>query len=107
MTIYHGLWSALFLSNANTLTRCTRFELASAPCPTSSGLRLPLALCQAGVCAVQREKDSMYGLTLIWALAAVYGQQEAPIIRISTLVRRTCHEGTAVDAAVSVCDMQS
>ena len=30
----------------------------------------------------------MYGLTLIWALAAVYGQQEAPIIRISTLVRR-------------------
>jgi len=43
---------------------------------------------RVGVCAVQREKDSMYGLTLIWALAAVYGQQEAPIIRISTLVRR-------------------
>ena len=36
---------------------------------------------------MQREKDSMYGLTLVWALAAVYGQQEAPIIRISTLVR--------------------
>ncbi len=35
---------------------------------------------------MQREKDSMYGLTLVWALAAVYGQQEAPIIRISTLV---------------------
>ncbi len=34
----------------------------------------------------------MYGLTLIWALAAVYGQQEAPIIRISTLVRRQPQE---------------
>ena len=34
----------------------------------------------------------MYGLTLIWALAAVYGQQEAPIIRISTLVRRQPRE---------------
>lgn len=35
---------------------------------------------------VQWEKDSMYGLTLVWALTAVYGEQSARLITISALV---------------------
>ena len=39
----------------------------------------------AGVLAVQWEKDSMYGLTLVWALTAVYGEQSAPLVAFSAL----------------------
>ena len=35
---------------------------------------------------VQWEKDSMYGLTLVWALTAVYGEQSAPLVAVSALV---------------------
>ena len=35
---------------------------------------------------VQWEKDSMYGLTLVWALTAVYGEQSAPLIAFSALI---------------------
>lgn len=40
----------------------------------------------AGVLVVQWEKDSMYGLTLVWALTAVYGEQSAPLVTVSALI---------------------
>lgn len=38
-----------------------------------------------GAVAVLREKDSVYGLVLIWSLAAVYGGQDAALVRVATL----------------------
>ena len=35
---------------------------------------------------MQRERDTAYGLTLVWALVAVYGQQPSRAVRIAALV---------------------
>ena len=35
---------------------------------------------------MQRERDTAYGLTLVWALVAVYGQQQSRAVRIAALV---------------------
>ena len=35
---------------------------------------------------MQMERDTAYGLTLIWALVAVYGAQLSPAVRITALV---------------------
>ena len=39
----------------------------------------------AGVLVVQREKDTWYGLTLVWSLAAVYGNQSNSLVAVSAL----------------------
>lgn len=35
---------------------------------------------------MQMERDTAYGLTLIWALVAVYGAQGSSVVRITALV---------------------
>ena len=35
---------------------------------------------------LQKERDSAYGLTLVWALVAVYGAQASPLVRGAALV---------------------
>lgn len=40
----------------------------------------------AGVGVVQRFRDSAYGLTLVWACVATYGEQRSALIRVVCLV---------------------
>ena len=40
----------------------------------------------AGAVAMQMERDTAYGLTLVWALVAVYGAQGSSAVRITALV---------------------
>ena len=35
---------------------------------------------------VQRHRDSAYGLTLVWSLVAIYGEQRSALIRVVSLV---------------------
>ena len=35
---------------------------------------------------MQTERDTAYGLTLVWALVAVYGAQSSRMVRIASLV---------------------
>lgn len=39
-----------------------------------------------GMTAMIREKDVVYGLTLVWSLAAVFGGQDAVMVRVAALV---------------------
>ena len=49
-------------------------------------LRIGDVGCLAGALAMQMEKDTAYGLTLVWALVAVYGAQSSSAVRITALV---------------------
>ncbi|KAK9829449.1 hypothetical protein WJX72_005930 [[Myrmecia] bisecta] len=40
----------------------------------------------AGVAIVQRNKDSVYGWTLVWSLVAVYGKQRSSLVKMASLV---------------------
>ena len=42
--------------------------------------------CRVGAVAMQMERDTAYGLTLVWALVAVYGAQGSSAVRITALV---------------------
>ena len=41
---------------------------------------------RAGAAVMQVERDTAYGLTLVWALVAVYGFQSSRLIRITAIV---------------------
>ena len=41
---------------------------------------------RTGAAAMQTERDTAYGLTLVWALVAVYGEQPSRTVRIASLV---------------------
>lgn len=36
---------------------------------------------------MQKERDTAYGLTLVWALVAVYGAQSSKLIKVCPFVR--------------------
>ena len=41
--------------------------------------------CSAGLWATYREKDSAYGLTLVWSFVAVYGQPHSKTVHAAAL----------------------
>lgn len=53
----------------------------------------------AGIAIVQRHRDSAYGLTLVWALVAIYGEQRSALLRVVCLV---CICGSTLAAIFSM-----
>ena len=66
-----------------------RLTLTRAQLAAHSATQLMLTVemhCGAGAVAMQMERDTAYGLTLVWALVAVYGAQASSAVRITALV---------------------
>eukprot|EP00884_Botryococcus_braunii_P017679 jgi/Botrbrau1/4595/Bobra.60_2s0081.1 len=90
------LYASFFLpTSVNTAWLSVASSVGLLIVPTAFGVEMnlePFAVVLAalitilGVVVVYRERDSVYTLTLVWALLAVYGKQSTKPIRIGSLV---------------------
>ncbi|KAK9812246.1 hypothetical protein WJX73_007119 [Symbiochloris irregularis] len=82
-------------TSLNTAWLSVASGLGALVVPASYGLRdhldacavaLAITVTMAGLVIVHKYRDSAYGLTLMWAFVAVYGNQRSPSVRITALV---------------------
>ena len=66
-------------------SRATCLRLWSPKCLVCNRTCYKTLYCPAGLWATYREKDSAYGLTLVWSFVAVYGQPHSKTVHAAAL----------------------